>query len=79
MIRLTLPWLAFTALSICLLGVIVVWIGYEIARRRREARALGHWTACRICSYKFRTVGLGELPRCPQCGAPNTPTPPRIF
>ena len=79
MIHLPLPWLVFTALFIFLAGILVVWVGYEISRRRREAHALRHWTSCRICSYKFRTDGPGELPRCPQCGAPNTREPLRIF
>ena len=62
MIRMPLPWLVFTALVIFLAGIVLVWIGYEIARRHREARRRLHWIACRVCSFHFKAeTPLGVL------------------
>lgn len=79
MIRMPLPWLVFTALVIFLAGIVLVWIGYEIARRWQEARRRRHSIACRVCSFHFKADPAEELPVCPQCGARNERTPASLL
>jgi len=79
MIRMPLPWLVFTALVIFLAGIVIVWIGYEIARRHRETRRRQHWIACRLCSFHFKAEPAETLPVCPQCGAKNEHTPASLL
>jgi uncharacterized paraquat-inducible protein A len=79
MIRMPLPWLVFTALVIFLAGIVLVWIGYEIAKRRREAARRRHWIACRACSFHFKAEPSESLPVCPQCGARNEHTPASLL
>ena len=75
MIRMQLPWLVFTALFIFLAGILIVWVGYEIVRRRRVAERHRHWICCRACSFHFKADPADNLPLCPQCGARNEHTP----
>ncbi len=75
MIRMELQWLVFTALFIFLAGILLVWVGYEIARRRRVALRHRHWICCRVCSFHFKADPREELPVCPQCGAANEHLP----
>ncbi len=75
MIRMQLPWLVFTALFIFLAGILIVWVGYEIARRRQVAKRHRHWICCRACSFHFKAEPADPLPLCPQCGARNEHTP----
>ncbi len=71
MIRLTLPWLVFTALFIFLTGILLAWIAYAIARRRVEKQKLLSWTVCRVCSFRYKTPPSPSPTRCPQCGSLN--------
>ena len=75
MIRMELQWLVFTALFIFLAGILLVWVGYEIARRRRHAARHLHWIRCRVCAFHFKADPKEELPTCPQCGAGNEHIP----
>jgi len=75
MIRMQLPWLVFTALFIFLAGILIVWIGYEIAHRCRVAERHRHWIRCRVCSFHFQADPADKLPTCPQCGAQNEHIP----
>ena len=79
MIRMQLPWLVFTALLIFLVGIFLVWIGYEIARRRREGLRLRHWIQCPVCALQYKAEPGTKLPRCPQCGSLNERLPVRIY
>lgn len=71
MIRLTLPWLVFTALSLFLTGILLAWIGYAIARRRAEKHKLLAWTACNVCAFQYKDATSPTPSRCPQCGSLN--------
>ncbi|MEI8294577.1 MAG: hypothetical protein WCG66_11455 [bacterium] len=75
MIRLPLLWLVFTALFIFLSGILLTWICYEIAHRRREARKLRGWTRCTLCAFHFKAEPSARLQICPQCGAKNEYSP----
>jgi uncharacterized paraquat-inducible protein A len=75
MIRMQLPWLVFTALFIFLAGILIVWIGYEIARRRRVTERHRHWIRCAVCSFHFKANPTEKLPICPQCGSSNEHIP----
>jgi hypothetical protein len=79
MIRMQLPWLVFTGLLIFLAGILLVWIGYEIARRHRERGKLRHWIQCPVCSLQYRAAPSTPLTRCPQCNSLNEHIPVRIF
>ncbi len=79
MIRMPLPWLVFTALVIFLAGIVIVWIGYEIARRHREVKRRRDWIACRLCSFHFKAEPAEPLPECPQCRARNEHTPASLL
>jgi uncharacterized paraquat-inducible protein A len=70
-----LPWLVFTALFIFLSGILLVWVGYEIARRRKVAQTHQHWICCHLCSFHFKADPADSLPRCPQCGGLNEHIP----
>jgi hypothetical protein len=79
MIRMELPWLVFTALFIFLAWIVLVWIGYEIARRRQAAVRHRHWIRCRVCSFHFKADPKNTLPACPQCGAANEHLPAALL
>ena len=79
MIRMELPWLVFMALLIFLAGIVLVWIGYEIARRRRVAERHRHWICCRVCSFHFKADPNQKLPVCPQCGSANEHLPATLI
>ena len=79
MIRMPLPWLVFTALAIFLAGILLVWIGYEIAKRRREALRRRDWICCRMCSFHFKADPAEALPACPQCGGRNEHIPASLL
>lgn len=79
MIRMPLPWLVFTALVIFLAGIVLVWIGYEIVRRQREAHRLRDWIFCRLCSFRFKAEPTERLPVCPQCGSRNEHVPASLI
>lgn len=79
MIRLTLPWLVFTALFIFLVGIILAWMGYAIIRRRSEKQKLLSWTRCANCAYAFKMAATDVLARCPQCDSLNERHPLKII
>lgn len=79
MIRLTLPWLVFTALFVFLAGILIAWVGYEITRRRAERRKLLSWTGCNVCAFRYRATPSATPSRCPQCGSLNEPRPLRAI
>jgi hypothetical protein len=79
MIRMQLPWLVFTALLLFLVGIFLVWIGYEVARRRRERLRHRHWIQCPVCAFQYKAVPGEDLPRCPQCGGLNERSPARGY
>lgn len=79
MIRLTLPWLVFTALFIFLACIILAWIGYAIIRRRSEKQKLLAWTRCANCAYAFKMDSTEALARCPQCDSLNERLPLKII
>ncbi len=71
MIRTDLPWLVAAYLFVFLAAILVVWIGYEMARRLRERRDLRHRLHCPLCGMRFEDRSGDKLPRCPRCGNPN--------
>lgn len=79
MIRMPLPWLVFTALVIFLAGILLVWIGYEIAKRRSEAVRRRDWIRCRLCAFHFKADPAEALPVCPQCGGRNEHIPASLL
>ncbi|HLB33931.1 MAG: hypothetical protein A3F67_10185 [Verrucomicrobia bacterium RIFCSPHIGHO2_12_FULL_41_10] len=69
MIQLTLAWFVFIYLALFLAGVLLLWIGYEMLRKRLSS-SISHQTIfCRICGMKLVDLNTSTLLRCPKCGS----------
>ncbi|MBE2204790.1 MAG: hypothetical protein IAE94_10675 [Chthoniobacterales bacterium] len=79
MIRIELTWLVFVCLLVFLSGIFIVWIGYEVARRRAASRSLAKRLRCRVCSMEFSDASQVVLPACPRCGSLNERRKPPFF
>jgi rRNA maturation endonuclease Nob1 len=69
MIRISFAWFIFFYLLVFLAAIFAVWIGYEMARRNREVKALRHRIRCGICCAEFEDRSSDSSPRCPRCGS----------
>lgn len=71
MIPLTLPWFVFFYLAIGIAGVLTLWAGYELLRRRQARDSARSRVFCRICGSRYRDTSLDNPPTCPVCGSKN--------
>ena len=79
MIPLELSWLVFTGLLVMLAGIVLVWIGYEILRRAREASIFRGKVRCALCAFLYAPETGVDLPACPQCGHKNERDSVKIY
>lgn len=71
MIQLTLPWFVCLYLALSLAGVLLLWIGYEVIRKRRANSIARDRIFCRICGTRYADTTTAELLDCPVCGSKN--------
>lgn len=71
MIQVTLPWFVCLYLALFLAGILVLWIGYEVACKRRADRIARVRIFCRICGTRYADHTKAELLDCPVCGSRN--------
>ena len=71
MIRVSLQFLIFIYLFGLLGAIFILWLSFELRRRRREIQALRHRLRCTICAFEFEDRTGDLLPRCPRCGSLN--------
>lgn len=74
MIQLTLAWFVFIYLAVFLAGILFLWIGYEMLRKKLSSEDFSQFIYCRICGASL-TASLASTPDsllcCPQCGSLN--------
>jgi len=71
MIRVTFAWFILFYLLVFLAAIFAVWIGYEMARRKREMKWMQYRVRCGICCTEFEDRTANAIPRCPHCGSLN--------
>lgn len=71
MIQVTLSWFVCLYLALFLAGVLVLWIGYEVIRKRRADSIAQDRVFCRICGTRYADTSAAELLDCPVCGSKN--------
>jgi len=71
MISITLPWFVFLYLSLFLAGILILWIGYEMIRKRHSNAIARDRVFCRICGSRYTDTTTSDLLNCPVCGSLN--------
>ena len=71
MISITLPWFVFLYLSLFLAGILILWIGYEMIRKRHSIAIARDRVFCRICGSRYTDTSPSNLLHCPVCGSLN--------
>ena len=71
MIPITLSWFVCLYLGVFLVGMILLWTGYEVIRRRSDGISNQELVHCRICDSRYSDISTAELPQCPACGSLN--------
>ena len=71
MIPITLPWFVFLYLALFLAGILILWIGYEMIRKRRANTIARDRVFCRICGSRYTETSPADLLSCPSCGSLN--------
>jgi RNA polymerase subunit RPABC4/transcription elongation factor Spt4 len=71
MIQITLSWFVFLDLALFLAGVLILWLGYELIRKRRANLIARDRVFCRICSSRYTDTSASDLLHCPVCGSLN--------
>jgi DNA-directed RNA polymerase subunit RPC12/RpoP len=75
MIPITLPWFVCLYLALFLAGVLILWIGYELLRKRHASITARDRIFCRICGTRYADTSGNELLECPVCGSKNERIP----
>jgi RNA polymerase subunit RPABC4/transcription elongation factor Spt4 len=71
MIPITLSWFVFLYLAFFLAGMVVLWLGYEIIRKRHADLIARDRMFCRICGSRYSDTSPADLLPCPVCGSLN--------
>ena len=71
MISLSLGHLVFGYATGLVVFLLVLWLGREFFRGRRESRQRHRGIHCAICGALYENVTEEALPVCPQCGQRN--------
>lgn len=71
MIQVTLSWFVCLYLALFLAGVLVLWIGYEVIRKRRANALARDRIFCKICNTRYTDTSNAVLLECPVCGSKN--------
>jgi hypothetical protein len=74
MIPITLSWFVCVYLALFLAGVLILWIGYEIIRKRHANSIFRNRVFCRICGSRYIDGSSDRLLRCPVCESLNERT-----
>jgi hypothetical protein len=74
MIPITLSWFVFLYLALFLAVMLVLWLGYEIIRKRHADVIAGDRVFCRICGSRYTDTSAADLLNCPACGSLNERT-----
>ena len=79
MISITLPWFVFLYLALFLAGILILWIGYEMIRKRHSNAIARDRVFCRICGSRYTDTTTSNLLNCPVCGSLNERSTPEGF
>jgi prepilin signal peptidase PulO-like enzyme (type II secretory pathway) len=79
MIPIHLQWLVFICLLVFLVGIFLVWVGYEVARRQRSKLAVRGRLRCPVCCMEFVDRTASVLATCPRSGSLNERHQPKLF
>ena len=71
MIPITLSWFVCLYLALFLAGILVLWIGYELIRKRHSNAIARDRLFCRICGSRYTDTSPADLLSCPVCGSLN--------
>jgi hypothetical protein len=71
MIPVTLSWFVCFYLTLFLAGVLILWLGYEMVRKRHANSMSRIRVFCRICGSRYTDETAGDLLRCPVCKSLN--------
>lgn len=71
MIPITLPWFVCLYLAVFLAGMLILWIGYEMIRKRKANEITRSRVFCRICGSRYTETSTADLVTCPSCGSLN--------
>lgn len=71
MIPITLPWFVCLYLAFFLAGILILWIGYELLRKRHADSIARDRVRCRICGSRYTDTSSTDLLDCPVCGSRN--------
>lgn len=74
MISITLSWFVCFYLALFLAGVLILWIGYEIVRKRHADILSRNRIFCRICGSRYNDMSTSDILRCPVCDSLNERT-----
>jgi hypothetical protein len=74
MIQITLSWFVCLYLVLSLVGILVLWIGYEMIRKRHANSIARDHIFCRICGTRHTDTSTADLLVCPVCGSKNERT-----
>lgn len=71
MISITLPWFVCLYLALFLAGILILWIGYEMIRKRHSNAIARDRVFCRICGSRYTDTTTVNLLNCPVCDSLN--------
>ena len=71
MITITLSWFVCLYLALFLAGILILWIGYEMIRKRHANIIARDRVFCRICGSRYTDTSTADLLNCPVCGSLN--------
>ena len=74
MISITLSWFVCFYLALFLAGVLILWIGYEIVRKRHANILARNRVFCRICGSRYNDISSADILHCPVCDSLNERT-----
>ena len=76
MIPVTLSWFVFVYLALFLAGILILWIGYEMIRKKHANSVARARVFCRICGSRYIDISSAPLLKCPVCGSLNERSAP---
>ncbi len=79
MIPITLSWFVCLYLAVFLAGILILWIGYEMVRKRHANTLARNRVFCRICGSRYTDITARDLLNCPVCGSLNERDPSEGF
>lgn len=71
MIPITLSWFVCLYLALFLAGILILWIGYEMIRKRHSNAIARDRVFCRICGSRYTDTTTANLLNCPVCDSLN--------